>query len=82
MTLLFNLDLGLFYVGEEGLEKSDLAFTSKKSVEQRTKVKLFLGTDGYFDVVCEKAEIKAAGICQSLVLDVSYHIACRFWMAY
>ena len=71
MTLLFNLDLRLYFVGEEGLTKSDLTFASKKNPEPREKVQLFLGADGNFDVVYSKAEIKAAGICQSLLLDVS-----------
>ena len=70
MALLFNLDLRVFFVGEEGLTKSDLTFASKKPVERRTQVQLFLGPDGCFDVVYNKAEIKSAGICQSLVLDV------------
>jgi hypothetical protein len=72
VALLFNLDLRLFYLGEEGLMKTDMNFGPPKDVESSPQIQLFLAGDGCFDVVYTKQEIKSAGICQSLVLDVRF----------
>jgi len=68
MAMLFDVDVKLFYMGEEGLKKQEFSFPGTKA---KAKVQLYLGPEGYFDVVCDKAFVKSAGICQSLILDVS-----------
>lgn len=68
MALFFNFNLVLYYASEDGLAKK--SFEISKAHGSRT-VRLFMGSDGNYDVLYTKDFIKAAGICQSVLLDVN-----------
>jgi hypothetical protein len=66
IALFFDLQLQIYYIDKGGLGKIEFNGGSK-----RRSVRLYLSADGVFDVVYDKKKIKAAGICQAIVLDVS-----------
>ncbi len=68
LALFLRLDVLVYYVGEAGLAKLELNFGVGSKPR---KVRLYLGPDGGFDTLYDKSFVKSAGICQSMLLDVS-----------
>ncbi len=70
--MFFGLELEILYLGEDGLEKQEIAFGGSTP---KGKERLYLDAEGYFDVVYDKSRVKSSGICQSIILDVypSHH---------
>lgn len=65
MALFFDVILHVYYFDGTDLSKIEFNSDSKGKL-----VRLYLNAGGIFDVVYDKAEIKSAGICQSIILDV------------
>jgi hypothetical protein len=61
----------LYYPNEDGLGKYN--FEISKVPKTRT-VRLFMGSDGNYDVLYTKSYIKSAGISQSVLMDVNSYI--------
>ena len=66
MTMYLGLSVKIYYLTDDGLLSKEIAF-----LPTSPQARLYLTSDGYFDVLYNKAYIKSAGVCQALVLDVS-----------
>lgn len=73
IALFLQLDLCIYYISETGLAKQEFSFALKGQPD-RQRIKLYLSADGGFDTVYEKSFIKSAGLCQSILLEVSFLI--------
>ena len=71
MAMHLSLDLIIYSIDESGLSKQEFNFCSR-TLPSKKILRLYLGVDGGFDTIYDKASIKTAGICQSIILDVSY----------
>ena len=70
MALLFSFNVKLLYMSEEGLQSQSVSFISH--VPKKT-VQLYMSSEGgAYDVLYDKAYIKTAGICQSILLEVVF----------
>lgn len=70
ISMLFGVDIKIFYMSEEGLMKQEFNFQGNT---KKLKANLFINSDGFFDIIYNKSYIKTAGICQSIILDVFYN---------
>lgn len=66
VALLLDIELQIYYFDGTKLAKMKFNTDSK-----RKSIRLYLNAGGVFDTIYDKAEIKIAGICQAIVLDVS-----------
>ncbi len=74
MAMFFGLHLQIYYIDESGIGTQEFDFRSGPA-DPGKAVRLFLGLDGCFDTVYDKSTIKSAGICQSILFDVSTFFA-------
>lgn len=68
LVTVFNFELHIYYI-EEALLKKQI-FSLSSTSRERDRIRLYLGSDGEFDIVYDKETIRAAGICQAIILEV------------
>jgi hypothetical protein len=67
---LFDLNVEVRYFSSEGISSFKIEYPNIKN--EKKVLNLMLNPDGYFDVVYSKSFIKSAGLCQSILFEVSY----------
>jgi len=67
LTLFLQFEVQIYTLKETGLIKQTFKFTRDKA----KRIRIYLEHNGKFDILYDKATIKAAGICQSILLDVN-----------
>eukprot|EP00826_Nyctotherus_ovalis_P041364 TRINITY_DN4150_c0_g1_i17.p1 TRINITY_DN4150_c0_g1~~TRINITY_DN4150_c0_g1_i17.p1 ORF type:complete len:194 (-),score=2.09 TRINITY_DN4150_c0_g1_i17:329-910(-) len=69
ISMLFNFQIQFYYIKDFLLLNKTFDFPAKSSGEKKL-LRLYMNSNGTFDTVYEKAFIRDAGICQSILLDV------------
>lgn len=67
LALYAKANLLIYTLDETGLIKQSFTHEASKG----RQIKIYLEPNGKFDSLYDKGTIKSAGICQSIILDVS-----------
>eukprot|EP00826_Nyctotherus_ovalis_P012297 TRINITY_DN13235_c0_g1_i2.p3 TRINITY_DN13235_c0_g1~~TRINITY_DN13235_c0_g1_i2.p3 ORF type:complete len:103 (+),score=18.81 TRINITY_DN13235_c0_g1_i2:203-511(+) len=71
MAVFFDLELEVYFVESSKVKRQSFKLYSNTAGKRKT-IRLYLGTSGKFDVVYYKCEAQSAGLCQSILLDVTF----------
>lgn len=70
MAVFFDLDLEVLFAESSKIRRQSFKLHSNAAGDRKT-IRLYLGANGKFDAVYNKCEAQSAGLCQSILLDVT-----------
>lgn len=70
LASFLGAELQIYCLEDNGLVKQTFNVARKKPQGKGRIIRMYLEPNGKFDTIYNKATIKAAGICQSILLDV------------